>query len=95
MEYWEVTGRYPDGSVHTAKPGYPRKYPGYLNGKNPSLRHRSNQINNDPEFKPVFDLLGLTVSRRKFNTEKMTKFGEHLWLVRYNAPKFLATQGAG
>jgi|TARA_B100001971_G_scaffold163287_1_gene153698 FkbM family methyltransferase len=74
MEYWVVTGRFADGSVHTAIPGYAD-----TRGRNSTFDERSFQLMNDDEFKKIFDILDISVSKRKYNTEKITKFGEHPW----------------
>ena len=48
-------------------------------GRNSTFTERSSHLMNDIQFKKIFDSLGISVSKRKFNTEKITKFGEHPW----------------
>jgi len=74
MEYWKVTSRLADNCVNTAVPGYPN-----TRGWNPSFQLRAEQLQNDDDFRDVFNQLGIMVSERKYNTEKITPFGEHSW----------------
>jgi FkbM family methyltransferase len=74
MEYWPATGYFADGGIHTATPGYPN-----TRGRNPSFDERCSRLMNDDQFKKIFDSLDISVSKRKFNTEKITQYGEHPW----------------